>query len=234
MSAEAATAKFSPIVPANSVGRWKTIPTRRRRDSGSSSARSSPRNRTVPAGRDLESVAQPQQCGLARSRRSGQHRHPGVGHLGGDRPEDLGVAESDAHLARRPAPDRGSTSPGTAGRVDRCPARQRVGPPTAGRVRHGPPLVIRVVVRHRVVVPSVRPAPRWHHPDGTGCRPDPRLGVRAEAGGDQCDVGPGRRVIGTRTAIRARRSRTVTPGRCVRRPVRVGLRSPVVGDPPAR
>ena len=43
-----ATCRFSSTVPSNSVGRWKTIPTLRRRASGSRSATSSPRKPTVP------------------------------------------------------------------------------------------------------------------------------------------------------------------------------------------
>ena len=43
-----ATERFSCTVPGNGVGRWNTMPTRRRRCRTSRAATSSPRNRTVP------------------------------------------------------------------------------------------------------------------------------------------------------------------------------------------
>ena len=44
-----ATRRLSRTVPGNGVGRWKTIPTRRRKRKGSRPATSSPRNSTRPA-----------------------------------------------------------------------------------------------------------------------------------------------------------------------------------------
>src|ERR687891_1314525 len=49
LAAGSATSRLSRTVPGNGAGRWKTIPTRRRRARGSIDATDSPRKRTTPA-----------------------------------------------------------------------------------------------------------------------------------------------------------------------------------------
>ena len=80
VSSGSATCRLSRTVPANGVGRWNTIPTRRRSDNGSSPATSSPRNRTTPRSGTSKPVAAPQQRRLARSRGSDEHGDTVVGY----------------------------------------------------------------------------------------------------------------------------------------------------------